>query len=69
MPPKYERKTTRQSWPEQNMRNAVTEVIEGRMGYLKASKCFQVPQTTLEAKVKKVREGIAVEEACTKGTF
>ncbi|KAJ8875528.1 hypothetical protein PR048_023423 [Dryococelus australis] len=53
MPPKYERKMMRQSWPQQNMQNAVTEVIEGRLRYLKASKCYQVPQTTLEIKVKK----------------
>ncbi|KAJ8889642.1 hypothetical protein PR048_009142 [Dryococelus australis] len=64
---KYERKTTRQSWPEQNMQNAVREVIERRLGYLETSKCYQVPQTILEAKVNKVREGMSVEEACEKG--
>ncbi|KAK9659884.1 hypothetical protein QE152_g41499, partial [Popillia japonica] len=35
---KYTRKTERQSWDENSMRQAVEEVLEGRLGYLKASK-------------------------------
>lgn len=50
------------------MKNAVTEVIAGRMGYYKASKEFHVPQSTLEARVAKVRKlGVTAEEASKKG--
>lgn len=66
--PKYIRKTTRQSWEEEHMKNAMTEVIAGRMGYYKASKRFNVPQSTLEARVAKVRKlGVTIEEASKKG--
>lgn len=65
--PKYARKTTRQSWSEVSMKGAITEVIEGRMGYLKAARSFGVPQSTLEDRVKKARTGISVEEASQKG--
>lgn len=42
MPPK------RKQWSEETMQTAVNAVISGQMGYLKASKEFKVPQTTLE---------------------
>lgn len=44
------------------MRAAVEQVMEGKMGYLKASKEFEVPRTTLEARVKKVRKGVLSRE-------
>ncbi|KAG5896633.1 hypothetical protein JTB14_009540 [Gonioctena quinquepunctata] len=37
------------------MEGAIEEVLSGRMGYLKASKAFNVPQSTLEDRVKKAR--------------
>ena len=46
------RKTTRQSWSEPVMSEAIRAVKEGRMGYLKASKTFCVPKTTLIRRVK-----------------
>lgn len=50
------------------MKNAITEVIAGGMGYYKASKQFHVPQSTLEVRVAKVRKlGVTVEEASKKG--
>ncbi|KAJ8980866.1 hypothetical protein NQ317_008925 [Molorchus minor] len=52
----------RQSWNADCMRQAVEEVLEGRMGYLKASKVFGVPRTTLEARVKKVKKGVQEEQ-------
>lgn len=52
----YKRKTNRGDWSEENMKNAVKSVIEGKMGYYRAAKTYGVPQTTLERKVKKVRE-------------
>lgn len=65
--PKYVRKTNRQSWSEESMKGAITEVIEGRMGYLKASRSFGFPQSTLEDRVRKARGGNSVEEASQKG--
>ncbi|KAK9695371.1 CENP-B N-terminal DNA-binding domain [Popillia japonica] len=64
---KYVRKTTRQSWSEESMTGAITEVMEGRMGYLKASRAFGIPQSTLEDRAKKIRSGKSVEEATQKG--
>ncbi|KAG5887515.1 hypothetical protein JTB14_036238 [Gonioctena quinquepunctata] len=55
---KYKRKTQRQSWDENSMRQAVEEVLEGRMGYLKASRESEVPRTTIEAKVKKIKQDV-----------
>lgn len=63
----YVRKTDRQSWSQEAMKNAVAEVLAARMGYLKASKTFGVPQSTLEARVKKARTGLSLEDATKKG--
>jgi len=51
------------------MKNAVQEVLAGRVGYFKASKSFGVPQTTLEARVKKARTGLSLEDATKKGNY
>ena len=65
---KYKRSTDRQSSSEDSMRNAVKDVIEGKMGYLKASKEYGVPRSTLEARVSKVRKGeTCIENAAEKG--
>ena len=48
----YKRKTERQSWSDTVMQEAVSNVLNGSMGYLKAARTFGVPQTTLERKVK-----------------
>lgn len=63
----YKRKTNRQAWDQESMKGAITEVIEGRMGYLKASRAFNVPQSTLEDRVKKARNGKSIDEASAKG--
>lgn len=63
---KYKRKTQRQSWNAENMHHAVKEVLECRMGYLKASKQFEVPRTTLEARVKKIGQGQLNREGSSK---
>ncbi|KAG5871936.1 hypothetical protein JTB14_022411 [Gonioctena quinquepunctata] len=55
MPRTYERKTNRQSWSQESMEGAIEEVLSVRMGYLKASKAFNVPQSTLEDRVKEAR--------------
>lgn len=65
---KYTRKTERQSWDENSMRQAVEEVLEGRLGYLKASKEYGVPRTTIEARVKKIKQGaLNREDSAKKG--
>lgn len=51
----YKRTTNRGSWSEESMREAVKAVLDAKMGYYKAAKQFNVPQTTLERKVKAAR--------------
>jgi hypothetical protein len=65
---KYESKAGRQSWSDENMGGAIFEVLKGAMGYMKASKLFGVPQTTLEARVRKARSGCKLDEACSKSS-
>lgn len=65
---KYKRTSDRQSWSEESMSNAIKDVIEGKMGYLKASKEYGVPRSTLEARVSKVKKGIiSIEKSSEKG--
>ena len=52
----YVRKTDRGKWSEEQMNNAISAVLEGKMGYYLAARTFEVPQTTLERKVKLARE-------------
>ena len=52
----YKRKTTRQSWDQESMQNAITEVLDYRMGYKKVSQSFNVvkkvaPKTKLVRKL------------------
>lgn len=49
------------------MQKAVEAVVSGEMGFYKAAKEFNVPQTTLERRVKKVKEGRSVTDATQKG--
>lgn len=44
---RYQRKSTRQSWTEDDMRQAIDAVNQKRMGWLLASKTYHVPFTTL----------------------
>ena len=46
------RKTVRQNWFTEDIERAIKAVKEGSMGYLKASKGFAVPKSTLERRVK-----------------
>ncbi|KAI4466404.1 homeobox-like domain superfamily [Holotrichia oblita] len=52
----YKKRTNRQSWSTEAMNSAVEAVISGQSGCLKASNQFDVPQSTLERYVKKIRE-------------
>ena len=43
----------RQAWNEENMREAISNVKEKRMGWRLAAKTFNVPATTLRRRFKK----------------
>jgi hypothetical protein len=49
----YCKKTNRQEWSIDSMNTAIQAVLNKEMGYYKASKQFNVPQTTLERHVRK----------------
>ncbi|KAJ8871279.1 hypothetical protein PR048_027587 [Dryococelus australis] len=49
---KYIIKTTRQSWDEVSMQQAIDAVNGGEMGWLRAAKTFRVPQATLRRRAK-----------------
>lgn len=53
---KRERTSTRQSWDEGAMRNAIEAVKGGQMGWLKAAKLFNVPQATLRRRANDVNK-------------
>lgn len=58
MPRIYKRKSNLQSRSEVGMQNAISQVMSGNMGYLTASKAFNVLQSTLEDRVKKAKKGL-----------
>lgn len=67
MPTASKRKTDRQSWSQEGMELAIIEVMSGRMGYKKASKAFNVPQSTLEDRIRKTRtKDLTPAQAATK---
>lgn len=47
------------------MAGAIQEVLEGNVGYRRASKAYNVPKTTLERKVKETGEKKLSSEAAT----
>jgi len=52
----YIRKTDRQSWDEKSMENAIMACYNKEMGYRKAAVSFNVPQSTLERRLKKYKD-------------
>lgn len=52
----YKRRTDRGGWSEEQMKLAIQEVLDRKMGYKSASKAYNVPQTTLERKVNQARK-------------
>lgn len=53
---KRERTSSRQSWDEKSMRNAIDAVKSGQMGWLRAAKLFNVPQATLRRRANDVNK-------------
>ena len=49
---KYVRKSTRQSWTEDNMLHAIEAATSGAMGVVHAGKLFGVPKSTLHRRLK-----------------
>lgn len=56
------KKTNRQSWSESAMSEAIQSVTSGKYGYLKASKVFSVPKSTLERRVKGLNKNLTGHE-------
>ncbi|CAG4967247.1 unnamed protein product [Parnassius apollo] len=57
MPRTYVRKSNRVQWSESDMLLAKNSVMEGRMGYLLASNTYNVPKSSLEDRIKKIKRG------------
>lgn len=58
----YERTSTQQSWSSTSMEEAIKAVKNGQMGYLKASKTFNVPKATLIRRCKDKYKRLSVNE-------
>lgn len=52
----YTRKTDRQSWDEESMDKAIMACYNKEMGFRKAAVAFNVPQSTLERRLKKYKD-------------
>lgn len=52
----YKRKTQQQTWDSESMEKAIRAVRNEEMGYLKASKEFEVPRSTLKRRVKGINK-------------
>jgi hypothetical protein len=63
----YKRKTNRQSWTKEAMIGALRSMLDEKIGYYKAAQRFNVPQTTLENRMQKLKSGMTLEEASSKG--
>lgn len=57
MPRTYVKRSNRLQWSESDMLFVINSILEGRMGYLKAANTYNVPKTSLEDRVKKIRKG------------
>lgn len=56
MPSKYTQISNWNSLSEESMTGAIREVLDSKIGFLKAAKLYGVPKTTLERKVKKSKK-------------
>lgn len=66
----YTRTTTRQSWDENNMLYAIKAVYNEEMTYTKASTLYNVPRSTLQDRIKKLKNGkIELNKCASKGNY
>lgn len=63
----YKQKTDRQKWSTDDMEKAIMKVISKTMSSKKAANTYNIPQSTLEDRIKKRRDGISLELAASKG--
>ena len=49
---KYKRRLNRQSWREEDMKNAIDAVLREEMGWLRTSKDYNVSQATLRRRAR-----------------
>ena len=63
------RTTSRGSWNEQTMKNAVDFVLEGKMGVREAAHRFGVPKSSLHDRVTQLRKGEQIKLQPKLGRF
>lgn len=63
----YKRKTNQNSWSEDAMKSAIIAYNNKEMGFRKAALLYDVPQTTLERRVKQFAETENLSKASMKG--
>ncbi|CAG4981196.1 unnamed protein product [Parnassius apollo] len=61
MPRTYVRESNRVQWSESDRLLAINSVMGGRMGYLLASNIYNVPKSSLEDRIKKIKRGKSKE--------
>jgi hypothetical protein len=64
---KYDKKSNRQKWNENDMANAIDDVIQKKMGCKKAASTYNVPRTTLQRRIIKYNANPDLEIAAKKG--
>lgn len=62
----YKRKTSRQSWDEENMKQAIQKLKNKEMGFRKASEIYGVPKTTLKRRFDRYKETDDLDKAVEK---
>lgn len=64
---RYIRKTERPNWLEENMRLALRDIFDGKKSKNGASKAYNIPKTTLKARMCRIRSGsLTIEQASLK---
>lgn len=64
---RYIRKTDRQNWLEEDMGLALRDVFDGKKSKNEASKAYNIPKSTLKARVSQIQSGcLTIEQACRK---
>lgn len=64
----YKNKSNRQSWSEENMKNAVAEVLNKKLSCRQASEKYIIPRETLRRRITKCLESkMTIDDVCKKG--
>ena len=62
----YKKKSSRFSWDEKSMLEAVNQVINQNLSFENAAVLYNVPVSTLHRKVQKVKKGDDAKQVCIK---